>query len=72
MVGYNDRTVYECFNNPFPDNFLRKYLNLPTMPIGNSTHPNKRAHYTAEPLPAEMYVAPGKSVITLTTPSDSP
>ena len=42
------------------------------MPIGNSTHPNKRAHYTAETLPAEIYVAPGKSVITLTTRSDSP
>ena len=42
------------------------------MPIGNSTRPNKRSHYTSEPLPAEMYVAPGKYVSTLTTPSDSP
>ena len=42
------------------------------MPIGNSTHPNKRFYYTSEPLPDEMYVAPGKYVITLNTPSDSP
>ena len=52
--------------------FLRKYLNLSPMPIGNSTHPKKRTRYTSEPLTAEIYVAPGKYVSTLTTPSDSP
>ena len=72
MRGYNDKTVYDCFNNPFMDNFLRKYLNIPPMPIGNITCPNKTSHYTSEPLPAKIYVTSEKYVSTLTTPSNPP
>ena len=30
---YNNRMFYECFNNPFPDNFFSPALNLPPISI---------------------------------------
>ena len=40
---YNNRTVYDCFNNPFPSDYGSPYLNLTPIRIDDSTHPDKRA-----------------------------
>ena len=36
MRDYNNRTVYDCFNNPFPVGCGITYLNLLPMPIDGS------------------------------------
>ena len=43
MRDYNDRTVYDCFDNPFPFYCGSPYLNLPLMPTDDSSKPSKRA-----------------------------
>ena len=40
---YNNRTVYDCFNNPFTDNFGSTILNLPPRTIDDRTCMHKRA-----------------------------
>ena len=69
---YKNRTVYDCFNNPSPDDFGIPALNIPPNYIGNRPHLDKRAHYTPDLLPDAIFVAFEKCVSTLTTPSDSP
>ena len=69
---YNKRTFYDCSEKPFPDCCSSPALNPPSMPIDDSSRPNKRARYTPDPLRAAIYVASGKSIRNLTTPSDSP
>ena len=69
---YNDRTVYECFNNPFSFYCDIPDLILSPMPIDDSPCPKKRARYTPDPLPVAISVASGNSVSTLATLSDSP
>ena len=64
--------VYYCFNIPFPVECGSPYLNLPPMPLDENSRPKKRARYTPDQLPAAISVASGKSVGTLTTPSDRP
>ena len=71
MRKYNDRTVYDCLNNNILVDCGIKYLNLPPMPIGDSSIPNKRACYTPDPLPYAIYVTSGNYVITFTTPYES-
>ena len=72
MREYNDRTVYNCFENTFLFNCGIPDFNFPPMPIDDSPHPNKRVCYIPGPLPATISVAYGNSVSTLTDPSDSP
>ena len=64
---YNNRKVYELFNILFPDDSITPDLNLPSITIDERTRPNKRARYSPDLLPASIYVASEKSVITLST-----
>ena len=66
---YNDRMVYECFNNTIPYHGGSPALNLPTIIIDDSPRPYKRARYAPDMLTAAISVASGKSVSTLTSPS---
>ena len=43
MREYNNRTVYECFNNPFPYVCGSPALNLPPINIDDRPQPDKRA-----------------------------
>ena len=70
MIYYNDRSVYDCFNNPFTVDCGIPTLNLPSITIDDSPRQKKIARYTSDPLPAAIYITPGKSVSTLTNPSD--
>ena len=71
-VEYNKRTIYECFNNPFTNEFDTPDLNLPPIIIDDRPCPHKRARYTPDLIPAAISVASENSDSTLTTPSDSP
>ena len=68
----NNRTVYDCFNDPFTGECGSPDLNLPTTTIDYIPHPNKRTRYTPYLIPDAISVASEKSVSTLTTPYDSP
>ena len=70
--GYNNRTVYDCFNNPFTDEFGSSDFNIPPINFDDRPCPHKRARYTPDLLPAAISVASDFFLITLTTPSDSP
>ena len=43
---YNNRTFYDCFNNPFTADFGILALNLPPITIGDRPSSQKRARYT--------------------------
>ena len=38
---YNNRTVYDCFNNPFIADFVRTYLNLTPITTDDKPHIEK-------------------------------
>ena len=69
---YNDRTVYDWFNDSFSFDCGSPALNPPHVPIGDSPRLNKTAWYTSDPLTDAISITPGYSVSTLTTPSDPP
>ena len=58
-IEYNDRIVYDRFNDTISIDCSRPDLNLPHTPIDDIAHPNKRAWNTFDPLPAAIYVTPG-------------
>ena len=68
----NVRTVYDWFNNPFPDDCGIPYFNLLIITSNNSPHLYKRARYAPDLLSDSIYVASEKSVSTFTTPYDDP
>ena len=72
MREYRDRTFCECFNNPFPDDFVSLSLKIPHILVDDSPYPNKISQYTPGLLPDTIYAASVKSVINLTTPYDLP
>ena len=72
MIEYNDRTVYDWFDNSFPVDCASLALNIPPMPIYDSTLLNNRSYYTSDPLSDAVSVTSGNYVSTFTTPSDSP
>ena len=39
---YNNKTVYDFFNNPFPDDFGSPALNIPPITIDDRYHLDKR------------------------------
>ena len=53
---YNIRTVYECFDDSFTDDFGIPALNLPQITIDNIPCSHKRALYTPDLLPVSIYV----------------
>ena len=71
-LEYNNRTVYDCFNNPFTADCGSPAMNLPPITIDDRPPPPKRSRYAPNLLPATIYVASEKSVSTLTSPCDSP
>ena len=71
-LEYNSRTVYECFNNPFKDDFGSPSLNLPPITFDDIPRLHKRARYTSDLLPASISVASKNYFSTFTTPSDYP
>ena len=71
-LKYNNRTVYDCFNDPFTDEFGSPALNLPPITFYDRPYPHKRARYTPDLLPADISVASENSGSTLTTSSGFP
>ena len=69
---YNNRTVYDCFNNPFTADCGIPSTHLPPITIGDRPPPHKRAQYAPNMPPATISVASENSVNTLNTPSDLP
>ena len=69
---YNNRTVYDCLNNPFTAEFGIPYLNPPPITIDDRPRSHKRARYTPDMLPAAISIASENYFSTLTTPSYSP
>ena len=69
-LDYNNKTVYDYFNNPFTDYFGRTDLNLPPITIEDRTHPHKRAYHTPSILLVPISVSSENSVSTLTNLSE--
>ena len=72
MIEYNNSTVYDCFNIQFSVDSVTPYLNFPPVTIYDSPRKNKIARHTYDLLTPAVYVTSGKSVSTLTIPSNSP
>ena len=68
---YNNREVYDCFNNNFTDECYGLYLNLPPVIIEETPLLHKISLYNPDLLLGSIYIASENSVSTLTTPSDS-
>ena len=71
-LEYNNRTVYDCFNNPFTSDFGILDMHLPPITIDDRPLLHKRARHASYLLPAAISVASENSGITLTTRYDSP
>ena len=71
-LEYKKRTVYECLNNIFTDDFGSSYLNLHPINIDDIPLQHKISRYTPDLPLAAIYIASENSVSTLTTPSYSP
>ena len=69
---YNNRTIYDCFNNPLPADCGSPALNLPEIAFDDRPRPHKRACYTPDLLPAAISVASENYFSTLTTTSYLP
>ena len=68
MIEYNNRKVYDCFNNIFTFYGGNPDLNLPPMPIDDSHRLKKRSHYTSDPLTYYISVTSGNYISTFNTP----
>ena len=69
-LEYKNRTVYDCFNNPFIDVFDSPDLNLPTINFDDRPCLHKKACCTHDLLPYAISVTSENSFSNLTTPSD--
>ena len=69
-LEYNNRAVYDCFNNFFTADFGSPDLHLHPITIDDRTSSHKRSRYTPYLLPYAISVASENSVSILTTPSD--
>ena len=72
MVDYNNRTFYDCFNNPFPDHGVSPTFNLPLIARHYRPCLDKRYQYTPDMIPASISVTSENSISSLDTPSDYP
>ena len=59
-LKYNNRTVYECFNNPFTADCGSPAMHIPPITIDDRPPPHKRARYAPNMLPATISVASKK------------
>ena len=64
-LEYNNRTVYDCFNNTFTYEFGSSALHLPLIIIYDWPNPHKISQYTPDLLPAAIYVSSINSVSNL-------
>ena len=69
-LEYNNRTVYDCFNNLFTDEFNSLYFNLPPITFDNRPHWHKIAWYPWDILLVVISVVSENPFRTLTTYSD--
>ena len=69
---YNNRTVYDCFNNLFTEIFVSTALKLPDINIYDRPHLHRISLYTLYITPSAIYVASENYVSNLITPSDYP
>ena len=56
-LEYNNRTFYDCFNNPFTADCGSPAMYLPPINIDDRPPPHKRARYAPNLLPDTIYVA---------------
>ena len=71
-IDYNNRKVYDCFNNIFTAFFVSLAQGITPITIDDKALPHKRDIYTLDLLRASISVASENSGSNLTTPSDSP
>ena len=71
-LEYNNRKVYDWFNNTFTDEFVSPYLNIPPITFDDRHPPHKRARYTPDPPPSAISVASENYFSTLTIPYNFP
>ena len=71
MGDYKNRTVYDFFDNIFPDYFGSLELNLPPITIDDRPRLHKISRHTLDLLPVDISVASENSLSTFTTLSDS-
>ena len=71
-LEYNNRAVYECFNNPFTAKSGSPDLHLLLITLDDRSCMHKRARYTPDLLPYAISFASENYVSTLTAPSDLP
>ena len=64
---YNNRTAYELFNHPIPDNCCSPSLVIPPNTIDDRPRKYKIYRYTLDLLPDFIYVSSETSISTLTT-----
>ena len=71
-LKYNNSTVYDCFDNPFTDEFGSPSFNLPPVTVNDIPLPHKRSQYTLDMLPATISVISVDSVSNFITLSYLP
>ena len=69
---YNNRTVFDCFNNPFTAYFGSPAMHKSPITIDDRPPPHKRTQYAPDLLPAAISVASENYVSKLNNPSDFP
>ena len=60
---YKNRTVYDCFNDTFTDDFGSPDLNLPPITINDIPRPHKISSYTPDMLPSTISIAFGNILL---------
>ena len=71
-IGYNYKIVFGFFNITLTVYCGIPDFNPPPIPIDDSSHPGKIAHYTPDPLTYALSFAYENSVSNLNTPCDFP
>ena len=71
-LEYNSRTVYDCFNDPFTDDFGSPNLHPTPINIDDIPHPHEIYQCTPYLISSAIYVASESSGSTLTNPRYSP
>ena len=66
-LDYNNRTVYDCFNNPFKADCGSPAMHLPPIIIDDRPPPHKRALYAPNMLQDAISVASEKSDVPVIT-----
>ena len=65
---YNNRNIYDCFDNTFEDYFDSPALHLPPITIDDRHSLHKRSRYKPDLIPAAIFVASENVVSILIDP----